>query len=369
MENMAKKKAGSDYDSLPAQQRKNVCFRDDDYNCQKTINQVINRFEGAKFRSTKLAGYFKHLMTLDGSSLAFCSEMESRASKLYQCASLLTVRQYLDTGEIEQSAIRCRQHLLCPGCAIIRGSRTMTKIIDKVQNNGLHQYKPYLLTVTVKDDQDLDRAFKNLTKNWSRLLDQRKGRNGYGSNPLQALVGGVATIEIIRGKNSGLWHPHLHALVFADRNLEVVQDYSGRYRWPALSEAWLNVTGDSKIIECHPIKGISGAEIGPSEAFESIAGTGRAILPDGFINAVCEVSKYALKLSDLSDRDVFEVWQLVKGRRLVRSFGLMRGGLSDFEDDIIPDSDTIRRYTEWLYQWTKSGYSLRKAQISPFPTK
>lgn len=60
------------------------------------------------------------------------------------------------------------------------------------------------------------------------------------SKPLwkNRVSGGVAFLEVKRGRDSGLWHPHLHCLI------------QGRYIPQAeLSQTWLDVTGDSTHVD------------------------------------------------------------------------------------------------------------------------
>lgn len=70
-----------------------------------------------------------------------------------------------------------------------------------------------------------------------------------------------------------------------------------------------------------------------------------------------EVFKYAVKFSDLSLADNWEAAQLLKGRRLLNSFGLFRGvvipeSLLDEPLDDLPYWDRFYRYINGHYQLT-----------------
>jgi hypothetical protein len=103
-----------------------------------------------------------------------------------------------------------------------------------------------------------------------------------------AVRAGVAVVEVTRGKDASHWHVHLHVLVvgnFLDQKL--------------LSEAWLKVTRDSKIVD---VRAVRDAEVG-----------------------VAYVAKYATKgwsQDVLDDPDaLIECVLALRGRRLLVYFG------------------------------------------------
>jgi hypothetical protein len=100
----------------------------------------------------------------------------------------------------------------------------------------------------------------------------------------------------------------------------------------ALSVEWESISGDSFIVDVRPITG------DPSEGF-------------------MEVFKYAVKFSDLSLADNWHAAQLLKGKRLLGSFGLFRGvqvpeSLLDEPLDSLPYWDRFYRYVGDEYRFT-----------------
>jgi hypothetical protein len=86
------------------------------------------------------------------------------------------------------------------------------------------------------------------------------------------------------------------------------------------------------IVDCRPITG------DPSEGF-------------------LEVFKYAVKFSDLTLADNWHAAQLLKGKRLLNSFGLFRGvevpeSLLDEPLDSLPYWDRFYRYVQDEYRFT-----------------
>ena len=98
-----------------------------------------------------------------------------------------------------------------------------------------------------------------------------------------------------------------------------------------LSREWEALTGDSFIVDVRPMYG----EI------------------DGFL----ETFKYALKFSDLELPDNLDAYKTLKGKRLINSFGALRGVYvpDDLTDD---DLDEDLPYMLMLYNYRKgSGYN------------
>jgi len=177
-----------------------------------------------------------------------------------------------------------------------------------------------MVTLTVKDGEDLAERFNHLHKS-QRELWKRKHR-GRGS-VLDGVSGAVWSYEFKRGKNSGLWHPHLHMIALA----EVEPD---KYR---LSGEWREITGDSFIVDVRPI-----------DQSDPVS---------GFL----EVFKYAVKFSDQPVPDTVHAWRILKGKRLLDSAGCFRG--VKVPESLIDEPLEDLPYVEYFYRFLKgAGYSL-----------
>ena len=64
---------------------------------------------------------------------------------------------------------------------------------------------------------------------------------------MQSAAGGVMSIEVKRGRNSGLWHPHVHMIWLCNQAPSASQ----------LSKEWLELTGDSYIVDVREFYGES----------------------------------------------------------------------------------------------------------------
>jgi len=246
------------------------------------------------------------------------------SAKLEGCGSHLLFRHYYTVDKVRlHAAYFCKKHLLCPLCAIRRGAKMVKAYMDRLQvilaeNPRL---KPYLVTLTVKDGGDLRERFNHLFRSVQRLHKCRTGKGQY-SEACKA-DGAVWSYEFKRGKNSGLWHPHVHAVWLC----ETPPDQE------ALSAQWKAITGDSHIVDIRPFH--EGQDV-----------------VEGFL----EVFKYAVKFSDLPMDDNWHGYEVLGGKRLIASFGVFRGvevpeELTDERLDDLP-------YVEMLFRFVQNvGYS------------
>lgn len=249
------------------------------------------------------------------------------AASLASCGNYLHFREYFTVGKVRlHNATFCKQHLVCPLCAIRRGAKALGAYLTRWQviQQERPELRPYLLTLTVKNGPDLEERQAHLTKSLRKLLDKRRnfnaGSRGHPWTELCKAQGGVYTLELTN-KGKG-WHPHCHMIVLA----------SSQPSQSDLSAEWLRITGDSMIVDCRPITG------DPSEGF-------------------MEVFKYAVKFSDLTLEDNWHAAQILKGKRLLNSFGLFRGvdipdSLLDEPLDELPYWDRFYRYLGGEYQFT-----------------
>ena len=100
------------------------------------------------------------------------------------CAGCEHMRQYLlfrhyYTADLLRlhAASFCKRHLLCPLCAIRRGAKALKAYLDRweVIRAENPRLKPFLVTLTVKDGDDLAERFRHLHES-QRALWMRKHR-------------------------------------------------------------------------------------------------------------------------------------------------------------------------------------------------
>ena len=247
------------------------------------------------------------------------------AAGLASCGNYLHFREYFTVGKVRlHSATFCKQHLVCPLCGIRRGAKALGAYLTRWQviQEERPDLRPYLLTLTVKNGPDLEERQAHLSKSLRKLMTHRRHFNaGVPRAPWTELCraeGGVYTLELTN--NGKGWHPHCHMIVLATSQPSQTD----------LSSEWHKITGDSMVVDCRPILG------DPVEGF-------------------MEVFKYAVKFSDLTLADNWHAAQILKGKRLLNSFGLFRGveipdSLLDEPLDGLPYLDRFYRYLGDSYQ-------------------
>ena len=258
--------------------------------------------------------------------MATLPQHQAMGAKVQGCGDYLVFRHYFTVDKVRlHGASLCKKHLLCPLCAIRRGAKSLKSYLDKfevIQAEKPH-LKPFLITLTVKDGDDLAERFKHLYKSQRELrMRQLRGR---GSS-LDGVHGAVWSYEIKRGSGSGKWHPHLHMIALAESKPDQHQ----------LSSEWHNITGDSFIVDVRPISQEDPAS--------------------GFI----EVFKYAVKFSDQTPADTVHAWQTLAGKRLLASSGCFQG--VEVPETLLDDPEGFEGlpYIQLFYRYLPSGYSLSK---------
>lgn len=276
----------------------------------------VNRYGKARSLALDIAEY------IDGSDQA--QSLAKQLKRLQSCGDYLAFRHYWTVDEVKLHGARlCCQHLLCPLCAIRRGSKALKAYLDRWEIIRAEKtaLRPFLVTLTVKDGPDLAERFEHL-KRAQRELWKRKQR-GRGS-VLDAVAGAVWSYEVKRGHGSGLWHPHLHMIALAEVQPDQVE----------LAREWQDITGDSFIVDVRPISSDDPAS--------------------GFI----EVFKYAVKFSDQPPADTLHAFQTLRGKRLLEPSGCFRGVVEP--EGLLDDCEALEGlpFVTLFYRYLGRGYSL-----------
>ncbi|MBM9954176.1 protein rep [Pseudomonas aeruginosa] len=280
----------------------------------------IARYAVAKKRAVTMRDY------LEGRPAQ--NAVKARAG-LSACGEWLHFREYYTVDKIRlHAASFCKQHLICPLCAIRRGAKSLAAYLARYEViRAQHPYlSPYLVTLTVKNGPDLAERFEHLHKSLKLLIARRRrfeaGSRGAPWTELCLAEGAVYTFEVTNKGNG--WHPHVHMIALCPR--EPSQE--------ALRGEWERITADSFMVDVRAFD----ASQEPVEGF-------------------MEVFKYAVKFSDLSPEDNWHAAQVFKGRRLLGSFGLFRGveipeSMTDEPLDGLPYVDRFYRFLQGEYQFT-----------------
>lgn len=277
----------------------------------EALPRRLERYGKARERATQMAGYAqanghtKEYRLLDG------------------CGNYLQFRHYYTVDKVRLHAANlCRKHLLCPLCAIRRGSKALSAYLDrfaaiKAENPKL---KPYFVTFTVRNGENLWERFMHLRQHMQAMNKARgRKRNQW---EVEKAEGAVWSYEVTNKGNG--WHPHAHAIWLCETPPDEAK----------LKAEWELLTIDSHQVKVLPIEG------DPVEGF-------------------LEVFKYSLKFGDLSLDDNWTAYETLSGENLLASFGCFRGvvvpeALTDEPLDDLPFVELLYRYVQG------AGYSLSR---------
>lgn len=280
----------------------------------EALPKRVQRYGEAKNRALDIAEY------IEGHEWH-----KNLARRVRTCGDYLIFRHYFTVDQVRlHGAQLCMKHLLCPLCAIRRGAKSLKSYLDRWEaiTREKPALRPFLVTLTVKDGDDLAERFAHLHKGQRELWKRKQRQRG---SVLDGVVGAVWSYEVKRGKGSGLWHPHLHMIALAEFAPDAEE----------LSKEWHNITGDSYIVDVRPISQEQPV--------------------DGFL----EVFKYAVKFSDQPAADTWHCYWTLKGKRLIGSAGCFRGVVIPEElTDEVEDLEGLP-YATLFYQFIGgAGYTL-----------
>lgn len=247
--------------------------------------------------------------------------------KIEDCGSYLIFRNYLASHRSRLiGACSCKEHLLCSFCAARRGVRNARAYQQRVDALKLENQNQRLMfvTFTVKNGVDLVERFLHLKSSIQAFIRRRNDSFRRDTPSSFHLVnGGVFAYEFKRGSGENLWHPHIHMLILIDDSVFVdIQP---------VKEEWLLITGDSSVVNIEPVTDDS---------------------------AFLEVFAYALKFSEMSHSDRWFAFNVLKGERLISSFGSLRGvDLPEGVEDDLLESD--EPWFDLIFKYRKfQGYDV-----------
>ena len=198
---------------------------------QTVIRKSTLRSDDLSTRNTTKAKFVK-LLKQSGTDTAkkVLEKVEICGSKF----ALMTCGKHVAS---RQPMFRC-EHRLCPHCSARRSKDKMKKYLpivsDFVQKSAVKVTPCHLvLTITYKEGETAKEAKKRLYDAFRKLIRRDYWKENF--------AGGLYSIENTLSKaklnqKAGMWHCHLHALVFRKKYLKGLD---------ALRAEWLAVTGDS----------------------------------------------------------------------------------------------------------------------------
>jgi len=301
----------------------------------EVLENRLERYAKAKKRSESVLRYIIHLIDnypqaeKPDFNRSEYRELQRISRQLKECGAFLIFRHYFTAGQHRLiGGCTCKRHLLCMLCAVRRAARQLQSYLRKVEQvlSENSNQKLVLITLTVKNGDDLQERYKHLTQSLRVLTNRRKVLRSI-STVFTEIQGAVWTFEATNKGNG--WHPHCHMMAIVEKDLDIKSFQE------SLSREWKEVSKDSFIVDVRMI----------NETNEKDR-----------IGAFCEVFKYALKTNDMSVENQYQAHKKLRGKRLIASLGSLYNvqvseSLNDeVEDDLelLPYVDILFRYSEYL---------------------
>ncbi|MEQ7789021.1 protein rep, partial [Xanthomonas hortorum pv. hederae] len=186
------------------------------------------------------------LRLLDTTGDTAAKQAGLRVADIRRCGDWLLFRHFPTTKQTKLRAANfCCTHLICGFCAIRRGARMMARYLDRfTQARGKRpELQPFLVTLTVRNGEDLRERLDHLDRALTRLNKRRHGKRS--RSIMTSIQGAVWSYEVTFSSDKG-WHPHVHAVWLA---LDEPDQF-------ALRREWEEITGDSFMCDVRPIQAV-----------------------------------------------------------------------------------------------------------------
>ena len=271
-----------------------------------------------------------------------------RAEKLDRCGSWVVYREWLHTGSVRlRSGNFCQQPRLCMACARAKAAKVGVAYTDKtLQLLRERDLIPHMITLTVPNSDDLLEAFTLLKRCLQQVRQKRRNQSKglIGFTEWSRFVAAAWHIEIKRGKNRGLWHPHVHGIVLTPRG-EV-------YDLGRLKEEWRSLTGGNAPIDVRLTN--AGRQLLKFDWSDVMNSRGMAkYVREAIKRDLLEVFKYPLKFGDLSPADVVYAWRVTRRKRMLLAWEGYHGCKVD--EDLNDLTDEQGEYLDHIYRWLQES--------------
>jgi hypothetical protein len=173
------------------------------------------------------------------------AEIAARLLKIQSCGNVVELRAAAGQPIHLHNYQKCGQVAVCPVCAARAQAMRSKRYAGPIESlaaacgrDGRNRIErrskwpgrahddfaglnAYLVTATIRPAESLRDGLKTLMDGWNRFrrMGQRRGKKR-SAGEFGKVVAALAKIEIKRGAGSGLWHPHIHALVFTQQPLD-----------------------------------------------------------------------------------------------------------------------------------------------------
>lgn len=225
--------------------------------------------------------------------------LEKEAGKIECCGNMVKSMTCTGCGQkYFKSFSRCKSKF-CPTCMKLKAYIWCAKLYPKIKDWIASGKLIFFATFTVKNQESLKQALDIVYGAW-RAMTHDIAREEFEAR----FSGGVKSVEVKIGKFSGLWHVHIHTLLFREKE---GKDF--HFLKNAWNKAAQSVMGTDQKVGSIDVRSIS-------------KDTGK----DNVLKSIMETVKYMTKLQPFIAPDKMnELFKLLKGRRQISCWGILYG--------------------------------------------
>lgn len=293
---------------------------------------------------------------------------KGRLKRLRDCATFLDFDECPVDSRHDSRLKRANFcHLkFCPECQWRRGLKYSLKTYQVISHylRGSPDYGVVHLTLTLKNVDDMQGVHSRLIRSFQKLRDRKV---------FDRCVGGIWALEVtMRGKG---YHPHLHCLCLVPRNKNGLPVLAAQQ---ALSDAWLDITGDSYIIGVRAVYDTASVLDNVQDSTSSV-GSSQGFDPSSLSKAVVEVCKYPFggveyQSTKTDPKQILGLYKALDGLRMMGSWGCLHGFSVDESDLVHVEDDFLvnccRQCGEDLqrvfYFWHTDSYQVGRTNAPLF---
>lgn len=312
--------------------------------------KCLRRCEAHKAKADAYVHWIKENKDLHAGNAIF---NPTKLNRIASCGSILQFRQYHEAVPpkiVLTNSNDCKQHLHCALCAMKRAAKTVRKYHEKCKLllNENPNLELHYAVLTIENKPDFGEAFDCVSKAVRTMFQNRNfGRyakedgvtryNSFLNAALIDVAAGAYSVEVKRGKKSGLWHPHINLLLLVEK---------GGLDYDKVHDEWQKLTKQKKETQT------------------------RITLKDAFADdkkVFLEIFKYAMKFSEMNFEDRYATGTALYRRNLSGCFGDFRG-LDVDNDNTLEPEDLPYLLLLYRYQARYRKYFLERIE-SKVPSK
>jgi plasmid rolling circle replication initiator protein Rep len=214
-----------------------------------------------------------------------------RAHRIRNCGTFLEFTRDIESGHRFLSKANFCRERLCPMCQWRRSLKVfweVSHVMDTVES-AYKNLRPLFLTLTVKNcqAQKLSETLDNIFKSWNVFLNHSKIK--------YLLVGWFRVLEVLYNKKTDEFHPHIHAVVFVDKDYFSTKNYMETAEWARLWKISLGVDYmpicDIRSVDNSKDKRKSIAEVAKYTVKDKQIATGNKVLTDHLVGILSKALK------------------------------------------------------------------------------